>query len=273
LLHHSLNHHQTMENTVTKKEIQEFIASNDYYITAKKIMRKFGVSHQKASSNINAFRKKKSSNNENSAKFHNENGNGKQQARMKMIKYIDRSNLRTGKILTLPFSKCIIEKELMSVVGKNNFEFIGYERDKETYWDMMKTILNDRLPIYPVLGDIGEEIQSSYEDKYSHLILDYCCQLNTIAEDMISLFSGNIMKVGGMALITLNKRICKVGNADKIYNEMNQLVKKEKDTDLDTIHAMKVFFSKVCGFNYSIEEFFEYHDTASMVLIIIKRIR
>jgi hypothetical protein len=266
-----------MENTVTKKEIQAFIEANDYYITAKKIMRKFNVSHQKASSNLNAYRKKKGSNNSNnqnnSAKFHNENGNGKQQARMKMIKYIDRSNLRTGKILTLPFSKCIIEKELMSVVGKNNFEFIGYERDKETYWEMMKTILNDRLPIYPVLGDIGEEIQSSYEDKYSHLILDYCCQLNTIAEDMISLFSGNIMKVGGMALITLNKRICKVGNADKIYNEMNQLVKKEKDTDLDTIHAMKVFFSKVCGFNYSIEEFFEYHDTASMVLIVIKRIR
>jgi hypothetical protein len=252
----------------TKKEIQAFIRDNRY-VTNKKLMSVFKISTQRASANLIAFRKKNKqpANNENGA-FNNENGNGKQRARNIIIKHILKSNLNKGKILTLPFSKCLVERQLLSALGKK-IEFIGYERDTKTYWKMFRTIEKHKLPIYPILGEIGYELQTAHEDKYSHLILDYCCQLHTIIDDMKSLFIGNVVNVDGTIAITLNKRSA----TDKIFNQMNTLVKKENENELKTIHAIKIFFSKVCGFNYSIEEIFEYRDTASMVLIVIKRIK
>jgi hypothetical protein len=95
--------------------------------------------------------------------------------------------------------------------------------------------------------------------------------LGTIAEDMKNMFQVNIVGVNGIIAITLSKRINKVSQSSKVYDEMNKLIKNEND--IETIHAFKTFFSKVCGFNYSIEEIFEYHDTCSMALIIIKRLK
>lgn len=253
---------------VTKQEIQEWIKNNPY-ATNSKLVKQFGISKQKASANLIAYRKKKGIKKSVGA-FNNENGNGKQKARNIIIKHIYKSGLNSGKILSLPFSKCNIEKQILSEIGKK-FSFIGYERDEKVYWKMFKTIQKHKLPIYPMLGDISYELETAHEEKYNHLILDYCCQLGTIAEDMKNMFQVNIVDVNGIIAITLSKRITKVSQSSKVYDEMNKLIKNEND--IETIHAFKTFFSKVCGFNYSIEEIFEYHDTCSMALIIIKRLK
>ena len=239
---------------VTKQEIQEWIKNNPY-ATNSKLVKQFGISKQKASANLIAYRKKKGIKKSVGA-FNNENGNGKQKARNIIIKHIYKSGINSGKIL--------------SEIGKK-FSFIGYERDEKVYWKMFKTIQKHKLPIYPMLGDISYELETAHEEKYNHLILDYCCQLGTIAEDMKNMFQVNIVGVNGIIAITLSKRINKVSQSSKVYDEMNKLIKNEND--IETIHAFKTFFSKVCGFNYSIEEIFEYHDTCSMALIIIKRLK
>ena len=202
----------------------------------------------------------------------NSEGINKQQARDIMVSAIKKTNIKKGKILSLPFNTCKLELLLNSTV-KNKFEYIGCERQTDTYFDMLKTIAENKINMHTYNGDIGDKIYQAKENEYSHLLLDYCGVLHSFAEEIKHAVNNNIVKEGGTISITLNKRgypIAQEDIANKILKGLPEgLFAGEKGVSL----ATKLFFTRLIGSDYTFEEFFEYHDKhkSPMMLIILRR--
>ena len=135
----------------------------------------------------------------------------------------------------------------------------------------------------PIYGSISEQIFKAKEDEFSHLILDYCGQLDTFAKEIIYAIQNNIVAKNGTLSITLNRRVTLSPGfsfADTIYSDMLGLrnIKKVAKGELVRI-ALNIFLERICGLNYSIIETFEYRDDkkdkrgSNMVLAIVKRLR
>jgi hypothetical protein len=210
------------------------------------------------------------------AKFKNAKGEQKQIARELMVNAIKNSNTKKGEILSLPFEDCIIEQMILNEKNCKRYKFLGVEYDKQTYHNMLKTIAKKQLPINTYHGALADKIHEAKESQYSHIIADYCGQLNTFYEEIAYAINNNIVEVGGTISITLNKRI--TDGCFGIYEKIERLLPKfsdtaaAKDKDARTQHIIYNFMLKVCGMNYAIIRTFAYHDTTSMYLIIIKRL-
>jgi len=203
-------------------------------------------------------------------KFQNVKGEKKQVARDLMVKSIVQSEISKGTILTLPFIHCKIEQQLINIVGKK-YNFLGCENDPIVYNQMLMTIAQNNLPISTHKGNIKDKINIANENEYSHLILDYCGQLGTTHEEIKTAIENNIVQVGGVIAITLNKRI--TPNTEFIYELMEKLNPRTKeDEDTRCEHALRTFINRIGGLNYAIESVLNYHDTTSMILMIVRRI-
>ena len=268
---------ETLTHVVETKTIREFVLANPQMsseeIALKLNVTKLRVGGTKASLQRQKNKKDAKITIDNLShiygKFMNSKGAKKEKAREKVIQAII-SNFSNNKyILSLPFQDCIIEKKLMDI--SHNYTFLGCESDIPTYNNMLKTIAENNLPISTHRGTIGEIIRKAQENEFSDVILDYCGQLNKNSEDIRLAIERNIVEVGGTISITLNKRI--TPNTEEIYELMEKLNPKN-DTDEMTRceHAIRTFINRVGGLKYAIIDTLNYHDTASMFLIIIKRI-
>jgi hypothetical protein len=200
--------------------------------------------------------------------FKNEDGVGKGVARIDMVTQILEISSKSKVILSLPSQTCAIEQAILKKA--KSFIFIGVEAKEEVYWKMAANIVQNRLPITPVLATMGEKIAEARTNQYAHLILDYCGQLHSFADEIMLAMRNNIVEVNGTISITLNRRISGKG---RDFANFLQRLNPQHDTSIrETEHLLRTFINRVGGYNYAIEKVLNYHDKASMILIIVRRI-
>lgn len=200
--------------------------------------------------------------------FKNEDGVGKETARIDMVTHILENPSKSKVILSLPSQTCAIEQAIIKKA--KNFTFIGVESEVEVYWKMATKIVQNRLPITPFLGTMGDKIAEARPNQYAHLILDYCGQLHSFSEEIMLAMRNNIVEIDGTISITLNRRISGKGRA---FANFLQRLNPQHDTSIrETEHLLRTFINRIGGYNYAIEKVLNYHDTNSMILIIVRRI-
>jgi len=204
--------------------------------------------------------------------FSNSNGVKKEEARETMVEAIRTSGLY-GKILTLPYKYCKIERKLIDTVS-NKFSFVGCETEPNVYFDMIRTVAEHRINMECSPRPIGEKIDVAHEGEYSHALLDYCGQLNTFKSDIETAMRNDIVAVGGTISITLNKRKT-IGIGGNIEDEMNDLNPLGNIEGKEVENAILTFIRIVGGFKYSVETVMPYKDKGkgSMILVVVKRIK
>lgn len=131
------------------------------------------------------------------------------------------SKLLTGMVLTLSSWECIMEKKLHEAF-KGLF-FMACEKEGFVFEDLVKTIEDEKLHyISPMKTDVGAIINKLGRNSLAHAILDYCITLQSVENDIKTIMNKNIVKQGGLILITVAQR-----NAEKGYNtkeELNKLI-------------------------------------------------
>lgn len=211
--------------------------------------------------------------------FNNKGGTGKQKARNLIINAIKNSDTTKSKILTLPAEDFEIEKLLFTQVSKK-INFLMCESKPLIYKKLIAKANNffTRMPAY-YCGFIGDKIYEARENEYSHLILDYCGQIASFADEILFAMNNKIVEVDGTISLTFNKRI--TGTQSKKFVELMELLnpqtlKSKTNVIKDeprTEHSILTFFNRNGGMNYAIENVFSYKDTAAMFLVIIRRIK
>lgn len=211
--------------------------------------------------------------------FYNYNGRQKAHARHIIAKKIGGSVLNGGSILTLCADKCIIEELIHSEISKE-YNYFGVEYSEDVYKKLLKHLTKSPINMNTFNGKIGYIIERAKENDFSHLILDYCGQLKTFADDIINAIQKNIVCVNGTISITLNLRIC--GYHLDYYNDILGLSSKTKHDNPGkfVISVIEDFLKRVCGFNYSYDAPFHYSDVkpngkpgAKMVLLTLTRLK
>jgi len=203
-------------------------------------------------------------------KFKNKNGEKKQEARVIMVNSIKEFD---KPILSLPADTLAIEKMLWKKRAKA--KFVLCENINDVYYNLLEQICKTRPHTPPSVEpkEIGEMIKCAEPETYSNLILDYCGQIGTFHDEITHAIKNNIVVVNGVIAITVNKRI--TGASSHNFVERMERLEQYKtlgDDETRTRRAALIFINKVVGFNYSIERVFDYHDTAAMLLIVIRRI-
>lgn len=216
----------------------------------------------------------RASNKISNGEFGNTEGLYKDVARTKIIKSIRN---KYGVMLTLPFKKAILEKRMLKEISPK-LNFIGYEWEQKTFWDLCKLIGEEQLPITPIHGSISNGIYGAKKDQYSNLILDYCGVLDTFADEIKFAIENDIVESNGIIAVTLSKMgIC---NKTGIIGEIFKTTPYELfDTKMsETELGIKLFFNKILKSNYTMELVFNYRDKKDngnlgmpMILVIVRR--
>lgn len=201
--------------------------------------------------------------------YSNSEGANKQKARELMVSYIT----KLGLTLSLPWIECAIEKMLLEL--NENHKFVGVERDKATYKAMRKFIKKNGLPIEAHLGNISSKIYGTIPNTYANMILDYCGELPTIANELKYAIDNDIMEVDGVIAVTFAKPIRKVNTfyGQQITGFGSITSNVQGDTRCLSDRAVEAYFHKICGFNYELVEIFNYQDKYPMTLVIVRRIK
>jgi len=272
-----------------KLTIQSFIKEHYGKLTNEEMASSLNESRRNIGANIVALKRKKELsddiikfsdfnivvNHYNSVinKFSNKCGDEKEKTRIKIKTAIENSGVGfDNPIVSLPFEDLKMELKLLSEVSKK-FKFIGCERDKQTYKNMLSNIVKNDLTINTYFGNIGDLLITRKTNSISHLILDYCGQFGMHYKDIQYTMENDLVEVNGIIALTFNNRIS-IGT-EYIYNLMEKLnPRTDVDDDKRVIHSIKTFINRIGGLKYAIEEVFKYKDKekASMVLVIIKRV-
>lgn len=206
------------------------------------------------------------------------NGEGmkKQEARKAIIIAVKNSAINTGRVLSLPFTTCALEIQL-NTKFRNKFRYIACERNPEYYFQMMKTIADQKLRMNTYLGNIADKIYEARQDDYAHLILDYCGQISSFQDEITYAVRNDIVQVGGIIAVTLTKRGELKGRLSEKMSNIPQGFFHEEIGDKTQITAIKTFFTSLIysnESNYTINTFLEYQDEgkAPMVLVVLKRL-
>jgi len=211
--------------------------------------------------------------------YSNVDGIEKDNCRVKMATKIVESGVY-GTILTLPHIACKMEKKILAM--DENFDFIGVERNVETYKAMNRTIKKENLPIVPYRGNISDKIYGALRESYAHLILDYCGVLSTFNLEIQYALQNKLVPIGGTYHITFMKNLRASGGVHDIVKDLSKtkVTNGNLDTRSESEVAIRSFFDKVCGFDYELEEIHYYRDIdtekgtnkVEMCLVQIKRI-
>lgn len=201
-------------------------------------------------------------------KFINSNGKGKQDARKEMVKYAVNSEVKSGTILSLPFETWAIERMILK--KSKRYNFVGVELNEDVFRKVVINSVKHKIPVKGLYnGTLAEQIFSSESNQYAHIFADYCGQIQTHATELEFVLTNDLVKVGGTIAVTVNKRIS--GNFE-FYEEMEKYSPLTDETKRCE-NGIRTFFNLVGGKRYRIEKLMTYKDTASMVLIIVKRLK
>jgi hypothetical protein len=206
--------------------------------------------------------------------FTNELGVQKQIAREWIVNSIYNSD---KEFLTLPADNCKIEKMILEKISPK-CNFVMCEEKPEVYRKLLLRIVNEfkHMPtLHPY--KVSKLIYEAKENQYSNLILDYCGQIATFADEIKYAIDNDIVEVNGVIALTFAKRISQ--DASKNFIEQIELLNKlPKSTYGDinesrTENAVITYINRICGLKYSLEKVFNYRDTSAMILVIIRRIK
>lgn len=201
-------------------------------------------------------------------------GGGKQKvlAREKMINYITKTGLE-GIVPSLMFTNTYIEETILKTLPK--MEFIGVDDNPKVISQLKKNIRAKKLPITTKIGKISELIYGVDADSYGHLILDYCGNLFTFTKEIEHAIDNDIVQVGGIIAITFSKtmRSGNGQNADFIRSLSSTISNNVDDFRCDADRQNESYFYNIIGRKYAVREFFHYHDTSPMSLVIIQRVK
>ena len=186
--------------------------------------------------------------------YHNSEGTNKQMARLLMVKYIKKAGLS----LSLPWIECAIEKMLLDL--NKDHKFLGVERDADTYKAMRKYIKKNMLPIATHLGNISDKIYGAIPNSYANLILDYCGELVTIADELKYAIANNIMEIDGVMAVTFARPVRSVNkHYGQVLTALGSVISNVNgDERCVSDKAIEAYFHKICGFNYELVEIFNY---------------
>jgi len=189
---------------------------------------------------------------------------GKAYAREIMVAEVVHSEIKSGKIMSLPASQATIERKIYRSCPF--FSFDVAEMDTNVFFKLLETTKKERLPFASISNcKIETLIEKSKKDEYAHLILDYCANLQTIYKDLENVFKKDIVQVGGVIAVTFSVRHSNSYFIETMLkNEIDIKGKKNKV-------AFEKFVKQFCG--YEVIREFSYRDGTPMMLIIVKRIK
>lgn len=203
--------------------------------------------------------------------YNNHEGTFKTVARDIMVAYITSSKIY-GDILTLPSYTWAIEKLINKLTKR--FYYIAIERDIDTFKLMKKEFKQINLKGETHNAEIKDFLYGKHEDTYSHMILDYCGTLSTIAKELEYTFDNNLVKVGGYICVTFNKAIRSTGqNIDYLLNYGSYATNFPNDNRCEAEKTAEAFFNSVKGKNHRLVEIYSYTDTSPMMLVVLQRIK
>lgn len=213
--------------------------------------------------------------------YSNADGEKKAEARKFIIDAVKLNPFNQQRILSLPADNYTLETLLFKHIDKN-IKFDVCERDTKTYnrlLEKLKYLPKSKKPTTIYRGDIGDVINEAKENKYTHIVLDYCGQVGTFANEIRTAVNNNIVQVNGTISMTFCKRASGKLNL-QFMKKMLRLNGKIKgltqinNCETDIEKAIYKFLSIICKENYAIEKQFAYKDKdkSSMVLFIIRRL-
>lgn len=214
-------------------------------------------------------------------KFKNYYGENKEVARKIMIDAICATprlqRAKVDRILCLPAAKAIIELRLLEIYSR--FTFSACEYDKEVANELHKTIYENNLGgIMDVhCGKISDIIYRANKDEFSHLILDYCGEIDTFYDEIDHALMNKIVQVGGTVSITVAKRTHPSNKETGIVARMNKMYPLRPDAIGEVEWALIQIFEEYQKRGlYSFETLKNYSDSArgaNMALIVLRRIK
>jgi len=216
-------------------------------------------------------RRTKTRNKVKSGEFTNQKGEKKNVARNKMVNAIANSNIKTGKLLTMPNEDWTIESLIDRYVSKV-FKYEACENDKKVFPIMLSKVDDFGRSSECHYGDIGKQILPMGEDTYSHMILDYCGNLETFKREIVHACMHNLVVDGGTIAIT----VCKARNSSPMVGKLNRYVTKMTGNlptdESKTAIYIRTFFEQVASISdFEVIESLEYFDTSAMMLTILRR--
>jgi len=214
-------------------------------------------------------------------KFKNYYGENKEVARKIMIDAICATPRYRGakidRILCLPAAKAIIERRLLEISSR--FTFSAVEYDKNVANELHKTIYENNLGgvMNVYCGKISDIIYRANKDEFSHLILDYCGEIDTFYDEIDHALMNKIVQVGGTVSITVAKRTHPSNKETGIVARMNKMYPLRPDAIGEVEWALIQIFEEYQKRGlYSFETLKNYSDSArgaNMALIVLRRIK
>lgn len=182
-------------------------------------------------------------------------GLGKANSRADIINQMmisaEKYKIRTGEILTLSGSQCIMEK----LINKEfkQFTFLTCENNSSTFDELRKERRYKNLKFITSIfyGNAGEIIKLLGKNSIPHYIGDYCANFETFKEEVGTLFKQDIVVKGGIIVLTSSLRVGTKG--------------------YDTLTEMTNFVNKFGQGRYKIIYSKSYKDSMGMLTMIIRR--
>jgi hypothetical protein len=176
-----------------------------------------------------------------------------------------------GNILSLPFHECKFEKQLIKDVS-DNFSFTGVEKEKDTYFKLIKTVQESKLNMSCINGLLIETIRRSRKNDFAHIFADFCGYFEDFYKDIELMFKKDIVQVGGTISITLSNRSFKRTDIISKMNELNPLSLMDGN---EIENGIKTFLLKKGKSKYALTQSFPYKDDEkqAMILFILKRVK
>lgn len=210
--------------------------------------------------------------------FSNYYGSGKEKARDLIAQAIMETKRQSSNILTLPAAEWIMEKNIIK--KKPGYRFTAVEREKDTFQQMMRNLVNNQILFDSVIGvenkTVGEQVVNNGEDTYSSMILDYCGFIDSFYEEINDVMKRNLVKKGGYIAITLSENDRQLNHSHHTTNYSNSYIQnccigEEINGAMVTNNLVNILVYGHKG--YKIVNKFQYKDKkVKMLLFIIKRI-
>jgi len=205
--------------------------------------------------------------------YKNTKGKSKQRVRGTVNNYILESNIENPLILSLPGEYWVWERELLKIVP--SARFIGVEQDGDISY---KATLNSIDIISNVVAVYNETLsrvlQSFSSNSLSHIIMDYCCTINSVVDEIEYTLANDIVVKNGIIAITLSKtNIARNTLMKFVSNSIPRNVIQIEGSN-STV-ATKLIMSHIIinNLNYKLIDVIEYYDTSAMIVFIVKRIK
>ena len=183
---------------------------------------------------------------------------------------------KTGKFFSLPSSECLFELQLNAEMD-NNFKYDVVEYNKNypnIYNEMLNTIVSKNIKTHSISNCLSNEvILNRTSDTYSHIFADWCSTFTTLEREVRHIIYNNLVEVGGLVGFTFSLRDEKGKDFAKTLSNNPNIAKFGLNIEPYTKDGIYLKFCTMCYDNYDIVEFEPYHDTSSMLFVLIKRIR